>query len=121
MDDLVLARTVHVIGVVLWIGGVAFVILVLLPGLKRLLPPSERVAMFERLDRGFAWQSGLQVESRGHDIVLSDTLMAASGVREILAGASGAAPKQETTNLRGVEQPTRLWRIQIAPETLSTI
>jgi len=64
MDDLVLARTVHVIGVVLWIGGVAFVILVLLPGLKSLLPPSERVAMFERLERGFPgslacrWKAG---------------------------------------------------------------
>ena len=108
MDNLVLACIVHVISVVVWIGGVASVILVLLAGLKRLLPPSERVAMFERLERGFSWQSGLQVESRGHDLVLSDTLMAASGVREILAGAPGAAPKQETTNLRGVEQPTRL-------------
>jgi len=117
----VLACIVHVISVVVWIRGVASVILVLLPGLKRLLPPSERVAMFERLERGFSWQSGLQVESRGHDIVLSDTMIAAPGVREILAGALGAAPKQKTTNLRRVEQLSRLWRIQMAPETLSII
>ncbi|MBL6952526.1 MAG: hypothetical protein ISR50_07825 [Alphaproteobacteria bacterium] len=59
MDDFVVARVVHVLGVVLWIGGVAFVTLVLLPGLKRVQPPSERVAMFERLEGGFAWQARL--------------------------------------------------------------
>lgn len=59
MDDMVLARMAHVLGVVLWIGGVAFVTLVLLPGLKRLPDPGERVAMFERLEGGFAWQARL--------------------------------------------------------------
>lgn len=59
MDDFVLARIVHVLGVVLWIGGVAFVTLVLLPGMKRLTDPGDRVATFERMERGFAWQSRL--------------------------------------------------------------
>jgi uncharacterized membrane protein len=59
MDDFVLARIVHVLGVVLWIGGVAFVTLVLLPGMKHLQPASDRVAMFERLENGFAWQARL--------------------------------------------------------------
>ncbi len=55
----------------------------------------------------------LQGESRGHDIVLSDALMAASGVREILHHSPISAPGRETANLRGVEQPTQLWRIQM--------
>ncbi|MDA1101344.1 MAG: hypothetical protein O2967_20455 [Proteobacteria bacterium] len=59
MDDFLLARVVHMIGVVLWIGGVAFVTLILLPGLKGLQPPGERLAMFERLENGFAWQARL--------------------------------------------------------------
>jgi uncharacterized membrane protein len=32
MDDLTIARAIHVVGVVFWIGGVAFVTTVLLPG-----------------------------------------------------------------------------------------
>ncbi len=59
MDDFVLARVVHVLGVVLWIGGVAFVTTVLLPGMKKLATPDERVAMFERMENGFAWQARL--------------------------------------------------------------
>ncbi len=57
----------------------------------------------------------LQGQSRGHDIVISDVLMAAPGVREMLANSPLAAPEGETANLRGVEQPTRLWRIRTAP------
>ena len=38
MDDFVLARVIHVLSVVLWIGGVAFVTLVLLPGMKTVQP-----------------------------------------------------------------------------------
>jgi len=34
VNDLAFARMLHVLGVVLWIGGVAFVTLVLLPGLR---------------------------------------------------------------------------------------
>lgn len=40
MDDFVLARVIHVLSVVLWIGGVAFVTLVLWPGMKTVQPPS---------------------------------------------------------------------------------
>jgi len=59
MDDFLLARIVHVLGVVLWIGGVAFVTMVLLPGMKRIGAPGERVALFERMEGGFARQSRL--------------------------------------------------------------
>jgi uncharacterized membrane protein len=59
MDDLIIARAVHVVGVVLWIGGVAFVTTVLLPGVRRVKNPQERVSFFERIERNFAWQARL--------------------------------------------------------------
>ncbi len=59
MDDFLLARVVHVLGVVLWIGGVAFVTTILLPGMKKVAAPAERVIMFERMESDFAWQARL--------------------------------------------------------------
>ncbi len=55
----VLARALHVFGVVLWIGGVAFVTTVLIPGLRQLDRPGERLALFERLEGRFALQARL--------------------------------------------------------------
>ena len=57
MRDATVARVLHVLGVVLWIGGVAFVTTVLLPSVRRVQAPEERVAFFERVERQFAWQA----------------------------------------------------------------
>jgi len=57
MDDLAIARAIHVFGVVLWIGGVGFVTTVLLPAVRRMKAPGERVAFFEAVERRFAWQA----------------------------------------------------------------
>jgi len=57
VDPAVITRALHVLGVVLWIGGVAFVTTVLLPAVRRLKPPEERVEFFETLERRFAWQA----------------------------------------------------------------
>lgn len=57
MEDYFLARVLHVVGVVLWIGGVAFVTAVLLPAVRRLREPAGRVAFFERVEAGFARQA----------------------------------------------------------------
>lgn len=57
MDDLALARALHVAAVVLWIGGVAFVTTVLMPMLGADVPPAERGAMFQKFRRRFAWQA----------------------------------------------------------------
>lgn len=59
MQDLLTARTLHVLAVLLWIGGVAFVTLVLLPGVRRGADPREGLAWFHRLERPFAWQARL--------------------------------------------------------------
>ena len=57
MNEFALARTLHVLGVILWIGGVAFVTTVLLPAVGRLKTPDERVAFFENIEQGFARQA----------------------------------------------------------------
>jgi uncharacterized membrane protein len=57
MDPAIVARALHVLGVVLWIGGVAFVTTVLLPSVRRLKSPAERVAFFEAIEGRFAWQA----------------------------------------------------------------
>jgi uncharacterized membrane protein len=56
MAELIIARIVHVLGVVLWIGGVAMVTTVVLPVTRRLVSPAERVQFFERIEAGFARQ-----------------------------------------------------------------
>jgi len=57
MDDFAFARVLHVLGVVLWIGGVAMVTLILLPALKRLSSPAEAMAFFTDFRRRFAAQA----------------------------------------------------------------
>jgi uncharacterized membrane protein len=57
MDLLAIARALHVLAVVLWIGGVGFVTTVMLPGVRRLKTPAERVAFFDAIERRFAWQA----------------------------------------------------------------
>lgn len=56
MDVLVLARVLHVLAVVHWIGGVAMVTLVILPQMQALAAP-DRLAMFERLEGRFGSQA----------------------------------------------------------------
>jgi uncharacterized membrane protein len=57
MDDLAIARAIHVLAVVLWIGGVAMVTTVLLPAVRRLKAAEARIAFFDMVERRFAWQS----------------------------------------------------------------
>jgi uncharacterized membrane protein len=57
MDEVTIARALHVLSVVLWIGGVAFVTTVLLPAIRRLRSPKDRLALFDAIERRFAWQA----------------------------------------------------------------
>ncbi len=61
MTDLALARLVHVLAVVLWIGGVAMVTLVVLPAARR----AGDASMFERVEARFAAQSRWVVLAAG--------------------------------------------------------
>ncbi len=53
----IVARALHVLGVVLWIGGVAFVTTILIPALRRLPDTGKRFQLFEQLERRFAMQA----------------------------------------------------------------
>jgi uncharacterized membrane protein len=60
VNDLALVRVLHVLGVVLWIGGVAFVTLVLLPGLRDMCEAQRSTEPFDAfvaLERRFASQA----------------------------------------------------------------
>jgi len=53
MDDLVIARALHVIAIVVWFGGVAFVTLVLLPLARRQPTAEQKLALFEAMESRF--------------------------------------------------------------------
>ncbi len=55
--DFLLARAIHVAGVVLWIGGVAFVTTILLPAIRKVPDAGTRLDWFERLEGKFALQA----------------------------------------------------------------
>lgn len=61
MEDFIIARAVHVLTVLLWIGGVAFVTLVVMPTVRRDEPPGNRLAAFHRLEGRFATQARIWV------------------------------------------------------------
>lgn len=56
MDLFTLARALHVLAVVHWIGGVAMVTLVILPSLMR-MPAAERLPAFEAIEGRFSLQA----------------------------------------------------------------
>ncbi|MBT4489586.1 MAG: adenylate/guanylate cyclase domain-containing protein [Rhodospirillaceae bacterium] len=58
----------------------------------------------------------VQGESAGGDILFSDDLMSATGVREALVEAGAGMPSEETADLRGVALPVRLWRLQMSEQ-----
>ena len=58
-EQFVLARVLHVVAIVMWIGGVAFVTSILIPSLKLLPNEQDRMQMFERLEGRFAFQAKL--------------------------------------------------------------
>ena len=57
LPSVVLARVVHVLGIVVWIGGVAFVTTVLIPAIRSLPGAAERIQLFEQLESRFAAQA----------------------------------------------------------------
>jgi uncharacterized membrane protein len=57
MSDLAIARVLHVLAVVLWIGGVGMVTTVLLPAIRRQYQPQQRFPIFHALEQRFASQA----------------------------------------------------------------
>lgn len=54
MDAVTLARVVHVLGVILWVGGVSFLVTMLMPRLRANLNPAQQFKFFLSLARPFA-------------------------------------------------------------------
>jgi uncharacterized membrane protein len=65
MDAYTLARAAHVLAVVHWIGGVAMVTLVLLPAMRRLARPEDRIATFETVEGRFGGQAKVSTQVAG--------------------------------------------------------
>jgi uncharacterized membrane protein len=65
MTDIAIARALHVLAVVLWIGGVAMVTTVLLPAIRRAAPAGERFALFHAIEGRFAAQARWTVATAG--------------------------------------------------------
>jgi len=57
MESYSLARVLHIIAVILWIGGVAMVTTVLIPAIKKLKSKEEQVKTFEQIEGRFATQA----------------------------------------------------------------
>lgn len=57
MDELTLARVLHVLGVVVWIGGVSMATTVALPAVRRGLLGEDRLAAFHAFEGRFVWQA----------------------------------------------------------------
>lgn len=57
LNYFILARAIHVIGVVIWIGGVAFVTTILIPSLRKISDTNSRLELFEKLEGRFAFQA----------------------------------------------------------------
>lgn len=61
MDDVTLARALHVLGVVVWIGGVAMVTSVVLPAIRRGDLGRDFFQAFQAIERRFVWQARIAI------------------------------------------------------------
>lgn len=61
VDDLALARVLHILGVIVWIGGVSMVTTVALPAVRRDALGTDRLAAFHAFERRFVWQARVAV------------------------------------------------------------
>jgi uncharacterized membrane protein len=54
MAYLTLARVIHVLAVVIWIGGVAMVTMVILPAVKKMSSKDDKIDTFEKIEGRFS-------------------------------------------------------------------
>lgn len=57
MDDIIVARALHVLFVVIWIGGVWMMTTVALPAVRRGDLGENKLAAFQAIEHRFAWQA----------------------------------------------------------------
>ncbi len=61
MDDVAAARALHVLAVVIWIGGVAMVTSVVLPAIRRGEMGQNFLQAFQAIERRFVWQARIAI------------------------------------------------------------
>lgn len=61
MDTYTLARVVHVVAVVIWIGGVSMVTTVLIPMLRKTKTKEDAAATFEQIEKRFSVQARITI------------------------------------------------------------
>lgn len=54
MEYLTLARIIHVVAIIIWIGGVAMVTMVIIPAIQRMKSKEEQIETFETIEGRFA-------------------------------------------------------------------
>jgi uncharacterized membrane protein len=65
LDDLAIARVLHIVALIHWIGGVALVTTVILPAVAHFSEVSRRVAVFEEFEGHFSFQAKFSVTLAG--------------------------------------------------------
>src|SRR5258708_5545933 len=65
IDDLAVARAIHDLAVVHWIGGMAAVTTIVLPRARLVPDPNAAIASFETYERRFAQQARISVTLTG--------------------------------------------------------
>src|ERR1041384_7281824 len=61
MDRLALARVLHVLAIVIWIGGLSIVTTALLPAIRRGELGADWLAAFHAVERRFVWQARIAI------------------------------------------------------------
>ena len=61
MDDVVIARALHDLAVVIWIGGVSMVTTIALPAVRRGDLDGDWRRAFDAIEHRFAWQARIAV------------------------------------------------------------
>jgi len=54
MNELSIARAIHILSIIIWIGGVGFVTLVLLPAIRKSPFKNEQLSIFNAIENQFA-------------------------------------------------------------------
>ncbi len=57
MNDVIVARVLHVLAVVVWIGGVSMVTTIVLPGVRRQAFGENSARILQAVERRFVWQA----------------------------------------------------------------
>ena len=61
MSDVAAALALHIVSIVIWVGGVSFVTTVVLPALRRGALGADRLRAFAAIESRFAWQARIAI------------------------------------------------------------